>query len=455
MVRSTSSNGTTNGLDQASSAKSTGVPTALNNQDTEDACEQVALSDTDEEAPRPPSPFLRDDARKRRVEEFLSKVPGYVKEGRARHTDHPDNRLDFSINRLPTDGNFFMYKVYPHLRAKVDDFAHHCLAQPTEERQIKWDQLSENTRRDISVWADGAKECFDRGGMNRILLLTAWTWTTLMQHQFHVEGSEKWSGEPWQAFHNLRRFIPTDDLDPTVFPPRYRQWTYFAGHMLFSHFGFHSSAERLSKILASKCQEIVATEAWDAEQQSNFDSLIRASLVTDLRMEIANDVLVMEMHDSKTGKIKGFPYVKTGTGNSWSLDAQVAFEEGRMVDFIVKPRIRIVRYDVDPLEFIRIDMTVAGRMLKEEASATDEKDQNPVAAPFPEEPKKSRRSSERLAASKAKLVQQDADSETHSGKSTTVGPMEKPSPRPGSTGSQADQHGTGNRKKQKQGSKTA
>lgn len=113
------------------------MPTALNNQNAEDACEQVALSDTDEEAPTPPSPFLHDDARKRRVEEFLSKVPGYVKEGRARHTYHPDNQLDFSINRVLTDGNFFIYKTYPHLRVKVDISADRCLAQPIEKRQIK------------------------------------------------------------------------------------------------------------------------------------------------------------------------------------------------------------------------------------------------------------------------------------------------------------------------------
>lgn len=172
-----------------------------------------------------------------------------------------------------------------------------------------------------------------------------------------------------------------DDLDPTMSSPRYLQWTYFAGRMLFSHFGFHSSAERLSKILASKCQEIVAADAWDAEPQSDFDALVRSAMVADLRMEIAKDILVMEMHDSKTGKIKGFPYVEIKTGNSRSLGVRIAFEEGRMVDFIVKPRMHILRHDVDPLEFTRIDMSVAGRMLEEEASTTDEKGLSPVAAP--------------------------------------------------------------------------
>ncbi|VUC28500.1 unnamed protein product [Clonostachys rosea] len=215
-----------------------------------------------------------------------------------------------------------------------------------------WEDLSEESRKEISSWASNAKGYIENDQKKySSALFEAWIFHLLYENLFSLDCHEKWSSPDWAMFGQLQRIYSnhaesSGDAD-SPFNIRFHNWRHISSGMLFDMHKdtWHTEPCRLYGILAGHLGPLFLSKsrvrAPDQTSHERLEWLLHTAIKLDALMIHSQISLTMKMRDPATGKVKDFPLV-----DSINMLAPFAsFDGSHIVDFIAEPSFTITGYE--------------------------------------------------------------------------------------------------------------
>ncbi|CAG9979774.1 unnamed protein product [Clonostachys byssicola] len=210
-----------------------------------------------------------------------------------------------------------------------------------------WEDLSEESRKEISSWASNAKkyiESNDKFYSNA--LFKGWIYHLLHENLFSLDCHEKWSSPDWAVFGQLQRIYSnhaenSEDADSPS-NTRFHNWRRISSGMLFDMHkdSWHTEPGRLYSILAKHLAPLFLSEsrvkAPDHTPHESLEWLVYRAIRLDAQMIHSAISITIEMADPATGKVKDFPFDR-----KQMLAPSADLTYSHVVDFIIEPRITI------------------------------------------------------------------------------------------------------------------
>ncbi|CAG9940373.1 unnamed protein product [Clonostachys rosea f. rosea IK726] len=219
------------------------------------------------------------------------------------------------------------------------------------ERYVRED-LSEESRKQISSWASNAKEHIENEQKDHPkALFEGWIFHLLHENLFSLDCHEKWSSPDWAMFGQLQRIFSNHAENSgdagSPFNIRFHNWRHTSSGMLFDMHkdAWHTEPGRLYNILAEHLGPLFLSKprvrAPRQTSHKRLEWLVYRAIKLDALMIHSLISLTMKMRDPATGEVKDFPLVDRKL-----MIAQFANLGGsHVVDFIIEPQFTICGFE--------------------------------------------------------------------------------------------------------------
>ncbi|KAM5350971.1 hypothetical protein ACJ41O_003694 [Fusarium nematophilum] len=227
--------------------------------------------------------------------------------------------------------------MWEDLDINISRFAGACLPGTP----VSWEGLDAETQDRIKRWAPAARAYFEDVVTTKVVM-KSWVWRIIFDNLFSPNCRDKWLGQHWADFDNLRRSLQENVTNEEKgFVHAFHDWRYLTARMLYATKGPHSDADRLKKILVTELDPVIKLRNQEAEIVDEYLAIVvDKAMEMDLRLLAQKANVSVEMHDPATGKLWGFPYKHDPAIMISAPDYRTHRKslEGFRVDFISSPR---------------------------------------------------------------------------------------------------------------------